>query len=189
MKILFFIDGLASGGKERRLIELMKGIKIKPNFAFEIVLMNDEIHYQEVFHLGMKIHYLLRTTTNSLTLFHGFYKICVNYKPDIVHCWDSMTAIIAVPTCKWLGIKLVNGMVTDTPVRRSIFNKYWFRARLTFPFSSAVIGNSDAGLAAYRAPRKKSYRIYNGMDLVRFKNLTEASLIRKEIFGDECQNI
>ena len=189
MRILFFIDSLRSGGKERRLIELMKGIKLKPNIEFELVVMSNEIHYQEVFHLGIKIHYLIRSTKKDLSVFHKFYKICKNYKPDIVHCWDSMTAVIAVPACKLLHIKLVNGMVVDTPVKRNIFNKDWFRAKLTFPFSSMVIGNSNAGLEAYNAPSKKSYCIYNGMDLTRFDNLKEPSFIRKEIFGDESGDI
>jgi glycosyltransferase involved in cell wall biosynthesis len=185
MRILFFIDSLTSGGKERRLIELMKGIKLSPNIEFELVLMSNEVHYKEVFALDIKIHYLIRTTKKGLSVFHKFYKICKNYKPDIVHCWDSMTAVIAVPACKLLRIKLVNGMVVNTPVQRNIFNKHWFRAKLTFPFSSMIIGNSNAGLKAFRAPGRKSSCIYNGMDLTRFDNLKEPSFIRKEIFGDE----
>ncbi len=151
--------------------------------------MSNEIHYQEVFDLDIKIHYLIRTTKKDLSVFHKFYKICKNYKPDIVHCWDSMTAVIAVPACKLLNIKLVNGMVVDTPVKRNIFNKHWFRAKLTFPFSSMVIGNSNAGLAAYSAPGKKSSCIYNGMDLNRFDNLKGTAFIRKEIFKEDSGDI
>lgn len=189
MKILFFIDSLIAGGKERRLIELMKGIKLKPDVEFEIVVMNPAIHYQQVFDLNIKIHYLVRTTKKDLFAFYKFYILCKNYKPDIVHCWDSMTAVIAVPACKLLNIKLVNGMVVDTPVKRNIFNKYWLRAKLTFPFSNIIIGNSNAGLMAYNAPREKSCCIYNGMDLIRFDHLKEPACVRKEIFGDKSENI
>ncbi len=167
----------------------MKGIKSNPDIEFEIVLMNSEIHYKEVFDLNIKIHYLIRTTKKNLSVFYKFYKICNNYKPNIVHCWDSMTAVISIPACKWLNIILVNGMVVNTPVKRNVFNKQWFRAQITFPFSSAVIGNSNAGLAGYRAPGKKSFCIYNGMDLTRFINLKEPSLLRKEILGDQSDNI
>jgi glycosyltransferase involved in cell wall biosynthesis len=189
MKILFFIDCLLAGGKERRLTELMKMLKLRQDIQFELVVMSNEIHYQVVYDLGIKIHFLLRTTKKDLSVFHKFYKICENYKPNIVHCWDSMTAVISVPACKLLNIKLVNGMVIDTPVKRNIFNKHWFRAKLTFPFSSMVIGNSNAGLAAYTAPGKKSSCVYNGMDLTRFDNLKEPSFMRKEIFGDESDDI
>ena len=189
MKIIFFIDSLISGGKERRLIELMKGLKLNPEIEFEIVVMNADIHYKEVFDLGIKVHFLIRKTKRGVAVFRNFYFICKKYKPDIIHCWDSMTAIIAVPICKLLNIKLVNGMVVDTPVQRNVFNKYWLRAKLTFPFSNIVIGNSRAGLSAYGSPEKKSLCIYNGMDFTRFQNLKESSAIRKEIFGIQCNDI
>ena len=189
MRILFFIDSLSAGGKERRLTELMKGLRLNPEVDFEIVIMDEKVHYQQVYDLNINIHYLIRKTKKDLSVFGKFYKICKNYKPDIVHCWDSMTAIISAPTCKLLNIKLVNGMVVDTPVRQNIFNNIWLRAKLTFPFSNQIIGNSNAGLMAYKAPSKKSSCIYNGIDLKRFEDLKEAAIIQKEIFGGSCENI
>jgi glycosyltransferase involved in cell wall biosynthesis len=183
MKILFFINGIFLGGKERRLLELMKEIKARQQFQFELVVMHPEINYQEVLQLGIKIHYLIRKRKNDISIFRRLYKICKKDKIDIIHCWDSMTAVYALPVCKLLKIKLVNGMVVDTPVKRNILNKHWFRARLTFPFSNIVVGNSKAGLNAYAAPLKKSVCVYNGMDLSRFKNLQNPDCVRHEIFG------
>jgi glycosyltransferase involved in cell wall biosynthesis len=100
-----------------------------------------------------------------------------------------MTAVYAIPVCKLLNIKLINGMVVDTPVKKNILNKNWLRAQLTFPFSNIIIGNSQAGLAAYKAPAKKSLCIYNGIDLNRFENLKEPNSIRKEIFGDKSDDL
>ncbi len=185
MKILFFIDSLTAGGKERRLVELMKGIKLKTDIEFEIVVMTNEIHYKQIFDMNINIHYVVRSTKKDLATFNKFYKICKKYRPDIVHCWDSMTATIAIPACKLLGIKLVNGLVVDTPVKQNLFSKYWLRARLTFLFSSIIIGNSNAGLKAYKSPSNKSLCIYNGMDLNRFSSLKQKACMRNEIFGDE----
>ena len=98
-----------------------------------------------------------------------------------------MTAAIAVPSCKLLNILLVNGMVVDTPIKQNIFNKQWLRAKLSFPFSTQIVGNSKAGLAAYGASKKKSVCIYNGIDLNRFKNLADPEVSFKQIFG-ECRN-
>ncbi len=145
--------------------------------------MNETIQYQDVFSLNIKIHYLLRKTKKDLSVFRKFYRICKEYKPDLVHCWNDMTAVISVPACQLLKIKLINGMVADTPVQQNILNKSWLRARLTFPFSDKIIGNSNSGLAGYGAPVKKSLCIYNGMDFNRFKNLKDLDNIRKEIFG------
>ena len=48
MKILFFIDGLGAGGKERRLTELLKALEPISEIDFELVVMNKNIHYQAV---------------------------------------------------------------------------------------------------------------------------------------------
>jgi glycosyltransferase involved in cell wall biosynthesis len=181
MKILFFINCLAAGGKERRLIELMKTLKLRQDIEFELALMSNEIHYQEVFDLDIKIHYLIRTTKKDLSVFHKIYKICKNYKPDIVHCWDSMSAVYVLPALKLINIKFVNGMVTDAPEKQNILNKDWLRAKITFPFSNVIIGNSQAGLSAYNAPRTKSICIVNGFDFKRLKTLIPDDKIRKDI--------
>lgn len=189
MRILFFIDGLYAGGKERRLTELMKGLNSISEISFEIVVMNDKVHYQQVFDLNTKVHYLIRKTKKDLSVFQKFYRLCKSYRPDIVHCWDSMTAVIAVPICKLLNIILVNGMVVDTPVKQNIFNKHWFRAKLTFPFSSIIVGNSKAGLIAYGAPPRKSSCIYNGIDLNRFKNLESSDILFNEVLGGRQDSV
>lgn len=175
---------MTAGGKERRLTELMKALKHEPGIEFELVVMSNDIHYKEVFNLGINIHYLIRKTKKDFSIFSKFYNICKNFKADIVHCWDSMTAVYAVPACKRLGIKLANGMVVDTPVQQNVFNKHWLRARLTIPFANIVIGNSKAGLKAYGAKEKRSACIYNGMDLGRFNNLKDPVAVRSEILGE-----
>lgn len=175
---------MIAGGKERRLTELMKAFKSNPDIQFELAVMDNEIHYKEVLELPVKVHYLIRKRKKDFSIFKKFYKVCKNYKPDIVHCWDSMTAIYAIPACKLLHIKLVNGMVVDTPVNQTVFNRYRLRAKLVTPFSDIVVGNSRAGLTAYGVSKEKSACIYNGMNLTRFEHIKDSSLIRKEIFGN-----
>lgn len=179
---------MTAGGRERRLTELMKGLKLKSNIQFELAVMSEDVHYKEIFDLNIKIHYLIRTQKKDFSIFKKFYKICKEYKPDLVHCWDSMTAVYSAPVCKLLRIKFANGMVVDTPMPQNRSNVHWRRARLTFPFSNIIIGNSKAGLAGYNAPPQKSICIYNGMNLTRFYNLKDPSLIRKEIFDEPNEN-
>ncbi len=179
MKVLFFIDGLIAGGKERRLVELMRGIKSGFDIEFELVLMNNEVHYRQVFELGIQIHYLIRRTRKDLSIFNKFYKICKKFKPDIIHCWDSMTAIYSIPASRLLNIKLINGMVADAPGNYNFFNRFWPRTKLTFFFSNIIIGNSKAGLKAYSAPTEKSICIYNGFDFKRKRNTKDPSEVKK----------
>jgi len=180
MKVLFFIDCFVAGGKERRLTELMKALKAKQDIQFELVVMGTEIYYKEVLDLGIKIHYLIRKRKKDISAFGKLYKLCKEIKPDIIHCWDSMTAIYSVPICKLLHIKLVNGMVTDAPVKQNLTNKRWLRARLTFPFSNAIVGNSIAGLKAYHAPTNKSISIYNGFNFERLNKIDDPVVIRSK---------
>ena len=184
MKVLFIINTLASGGKERRLSELLKHLVLFDEVKFELVIMSTDVHYRQVFDLGVSIHFIIRRTKKDLSVFFKTYKLIRNYRPDIVHCWDSMTAVYAAPICKMLKIKLVNGMVIDVPVRRNLLNKHWLRARITFPLSSRIVGNSKAGLLAYHAPKSKSVCIYNGIRMSRFAGLKDPTLIKEEIFRD-----
>lgn len=181
MKILFFIDAFGAGGKERRLIELIKKLKLRPDIEFELAAMSKNIQYKEIFDLNVKVHYLIRKTKKDVSIFNKVYKLCKSYKPDIVHCWDSMTAVYLIPAVKLLPIKLVNGMVVDAPQQRNILNRNWLRGKLTFPFSSIIVGNSQAGLAAYGAPKKKSICIHNGFNFSRTENITDLNFMRKQL--------
>jgi glycosyltransferase involved in cell wall biosynthesis len=179
-KVLFFIDGLMPGGKERRLAELLKALHVDGSIDFQLVLMHRDVHYQEVIDIGIKIHYLIRKSKKDPAIFGRFYSLCKQLKPDIVHCWDGMTAFYSVPICKMLKIKLINGMVTNAPSQQNIFNKYWLMARLTFPFSDSIVSNSKAGLVAYKAPVKKSIVIGNGFDFSRLNQVFDTKIIREK---------
>lgn len=180
MKILFFINGIYLGGKERRLVQLMKELKLKNEFQFELVVMNSEINYPEIFDLNIPIHYLIRKTKKDFSVFWRFFKIAKNFKPHIIHCWDTMTATYSIPSCFLLNANMINGMVVDSPIKEKIFNKKLFRAKLLFPFSDLIIGNSYAGLKAYGSPERKSMVIYNGYNFNRNKNLKEVTEVREE---------
>ena len=181
MKILFFIDTLESGGRERRLTELLKALKSKKNIQFELVVMSKSIHYTEVLDLKIPIHYIVRKAKKDVSVFKKFYSLCKKYKPDIIHSWDSMTAIYLIPACKILKIKLINGMVADAPEKQNVLNKNWLRAKLSFPHSYKIVGNSKAGLVAYNSPESKSIVIYNGFDFKRTMNLANKNLIREQL--------
>lgn len=181
MKILFFIDSLRSGGKERRLTELMKVLVLKEDVQFEVVVMSEELHYTEILNLGIKIHYLIRKTKKDISAFTRFYNLCKSYNPDIVHCWDSMTAVYSIPACKMLHIKLINGQITDTLGKFSISNKPRLRSVFTFPLSDLIIGNSRKGLEIYKAPASKSVCIYNGFNFLRVDDLLSDQVIRKQL--------
>lgn len=76
MKILFFIDSLRSGGKERRLVELIKGLKDYQDIQCELATMSKEIYYTEIYNLGIRIHYLIRKWKKDPRIFFRLYNLC-----------------------------------------------------------------------------------------------------------------
>lgn len=177
MKILFFIESLRSGGKERRLVELIKGLKNKhPSIEMELVLTREDIHYQEIFETGIKIRYAIRKyLKKDPRIFFKFYKIAKKFKPDIIHVWGNMVAVYAIPTKILIRIPIINNEITDAPIK---VQQGLLSHKLTFPFSDRIIANSFAGLKSYNALEKKSIVIYNGFDFKRINNLTAKESIR-----------
>jgi glycosyltransferase involved in cell wall biosynthesis len=180
LKILFVIDTLGSGGKERRLVELLKALRRNEAISTELVIMSNDIHYREIFDLGINIHRIIRKMPKDVTVFRKFWLLIKHLRPDVVHCWESMTAVYLAPVCRLLGCPLVNGMITNVPLRRNILNHHWLRARITFPLSSVIVSNSAAGLKAYSAPSNRSVVIGNGFNFSRVENLVDGKLLRRE---------
>jgi len=178
MKILYYIESLRSGGKERRLFELIKGLKSSyPSIEMELVLTKNEVHYSEIKKLGVKIHYTVRKgLKKDPRLFWKFYKIAYKYKPDIIHVWGNMAAFYAIPTKVLLNIPMINNQITDAPLK---VKKGLFSHNMTFPFSEKILANSHAGLKAYNAPENKSKVIYNGFDFNRISNLRKKKDIKQ----------
>jgi glycosyltransferase involved in cell wall biosynthesis len=179
MKILFYIESLHAGGKERRLIELIKGLKKEYlDIEMELVLTKEEIHYKEIFKTGIKIHYTIRKgLKKDPRLFWKFYKIAKQFKPDIIHVWGNMVAIYAIPAKVLLGVPMINNQITDAPLS---VKGGPLSHKLSFTFSDKIIANSYAGLRAYKAPSNKSLVIYNGFDFNRIKNLSTKKSIREK---------
>lgn len=178
MKVLLITDSLAKGGKERRMLELMKGLGAYPDVAVELVLFSTRIDYPIVHEMGIPIHILERKPKKDPRVFSRFYKLVKDIQPDLIHSWGSMPSIYAIPAAKGLGVKLINAMIADAPADMGLTDSRMLRGRMTFPFSDLVLGNSKAGLAAYKAPEGRSMCVYNGFDFRRTENLLPPSEIR-----------
>jgi len=178
MKILFFIDGFRSGGKERRCIELLKGIKDNPQFDIHIVSLRKEIVYPEFYKLNYSYYLIEKDGKLDPIIFIKFYKICKEIKPDIVHCWSSMNAAYSLFAKILLKFKLINSQITDAPPKINWLSQFGIQTKLNFHFSDLILSNSFAGLKSYNAPKEKSSVIYNGFDFNRIRNLTNKNKIR-----------
>ncbi len=174
------IDSLRKGGRERRMIELIKGLKKEHGIPIELVTFSSVIAYPEIYDLGMPVHILERKPKKDPRVFFRFHKICKRFDPDIVHCWGTMASVYAIPTTMKLGVKLINANIADAPHGMGLSDKRLLRAKLTFPFSDRVLANSHAGLQAYGPAVKKSKCIHNGFDFRRIAQLNDSEEVRKQ---------
>ncbi|MCK4662595.1 MAG: hypothetical protein KAT68_07005 [Bacteroidales bacterium] len=152
MKILFFIESLQAGGKERKLIELIKGLKKYPNFEIQLAVLINEIHYQEILNLKINIHYIERKKkAKNFSIFFRFMSLVRKIKPDLIHVWGNVSAFYAIPAKLLFRKPLINNQITDAPANF----KAGYTHKMNFHFSDSIISNSKAGIKSYNAPKKK----------------------------------
>ena len=83
MKILYIIESLSAGGKERRLVELIKGLKDYPDIQCEFAIMSNDIHYKYVFKQDIRVHYLIRKWKKDPGIFFKLYKLCGSFSNSV----------------------------------------------------------------------------------------------------------
>jgi glycosyltransferase involved in cell wall biosynthesis len=185
MKILMVIDSLDKGGKERRMLELIKGLIIsEENFNIFLISLTDRVEYKNVFSLPIRFEILKRKFKKDFTIPKKLKKVISEFKPDIIHSWRTMASVYLSISNLFSGIPLINAVLADAPGHINIFDKHYFRVKLTTPFSDLFISNSKAGIRSYNTPDNKSVCIYNGIDLTRFENLRFERDVRHEILGE-----
>ncbi len=181
MKILFIIDSLSRGGKERRMVELLKGLGDIRDCHLLLAVLSHNIQYQEIFDLGIPVHVIDRKYKYDFSTVQKISNLCKHSIPDIIHCWGTVSSLFAIPVAKSQGIKLINGNISNAIRSRLPWNKRYFLTRLTYSFADAVIGNSIAGLKSYKVPTNKAHLINNGFDFQRVTHLEDPSKYRSSL--------
>jgi len=144
-----------------------------------LVLTEDEIHYNYAHDLISEIKILKRQyLRKDPVIFYKFYRLCIDFKPDVIHTWGSMLAFYALPVSLFKRIPHINGHIADAPgyLKKSGF--HYFVTKIGFHYSDIVLSNSLAGLKSYNVSGDKCHVIYNGLDLRRFDNLHNKDQVR-----------
>jgi glycosyltransferase involved in cell wall biosynthesis len=178
-RVLIFIGSLSSGGKERRLIELLTYFKAKDIFEFLVVVTKDDIHYKDF--LKLDIPYVVvkkLVKKNDPTVFYQLYKISKKFKPHLIHTWGRMQSFYALPAVIGQGVPLINCQITSAPPKRNRWSFGTLIDRINFRFSKVILANSMAGIESYRPPAAKAKVIYNGINMERFSCLPDRDAIR-----------
>jgi glycosyltransferase involved in cell wall biosynthesis len=168
MKILIAVENLNRSGRERRIIELIRGLHNRDDISFEVVIFKNLVRYNEIEQLSIPLHILERKKRRDIMVGIRFIRLLRKIQPDIVHSWGGLSSVITLPGARLLGIKTMNSMITNSLVHK--YSKSWIRAKLSFPLSGVIASNSWAGIKAYRPPAKRSVVIYNGFNPDRYNN-------------------
>jgi len=181
IRLLLFIGSLTSGGKERRFIELLTYLTQSNNYDILVVTTYHEIHYKKFKELNIPVCNLEKSKIiGNLAYFSGFYKICKQFNPDLIHTWGRMQTFYSLSSKILRSFPLINGQITNaSPVKSK---KLQLIDKLNFYFSDFIVSNSKAGIKAYKPPLNKSTIIYNGVSNSRFQNLSTKTNY-KEKFG------
>jgi len=184
MKIVFFIGNLIGGGKERRLLELIKYLCKQSELEIHILLIRKYIDYPIFNQLNVKYTYIINKNNKKIPLYIAYkVQLLINkIKPDIIHTWGSEETFYILLSKILFKIPLINSQITSAPPKGSITFRQRILNKINFAFSDIIISNSYAGIESFNSPRRKSIVIYNGIDLSRFENLPKKNII-KEKYG------
>lgn len=179
--ILYLIDGLFAGGKERQFIELLKGID-RTEFKVGIVTFNKELFYTAKAKELSDYFVELDKTKNKFKPFITIWKCFKEFKPDIIHTWDYLSSLYGYLPSRVKGVKFINGSIRDSGTEKGWQNK---AKRVMIKAADLVIANSEAGLKNYGV--KHGIVIYNAVDPGRFiekKHNSDFNIIKVANFSD-----
>src|SRR5258705_9012773 len=94
MKILMVVDSIVKGGKERRMLELVKAMT-RPGQDYNIYLVSltDVVEYDYVHDLPIKLEIIERRSKKDPRVVLKLRKIIKSFQPDIIHSWGTMASI------------------------------------------------------------------------------------------------
>jgi len=175
LRILFCVDSLATGGKERQAAELIKGLTRTPGFECLVVCLDDsDFFLAELAAAGVKVEFVLRRMRWDPTVFPRLYRIASRYRPDVIHTNGLVSTFYACPVASLLHAPLVNGSI------RNAFSEGGIRWHLEKWFLTAAdfrVANSCEGLRSRGFEKAaENVVIYNGFDFSRLGSQVASDL-------------
>jgi glycosyltransferase involved in cell wall biosynthesis len=180
INILFVIDRLGRGGKERQFIEILRGLD-KDKLRVGIITYNKNLFYTEQAKSHSEFFVVLDKKSNKFKPFFTIWTCFKAFKPDIVHTWDYLSSLFVYFPVKFYSTKFINGSIRDSGTEKGWQNK---SKKLMLRAADIVISNSQAGLKSYNVKGKV---IYNAVDINRFEAIeqnNEFNIIKVANFSD-----
>jgi glycosyltransferase involved in cell wall biosynthesis len=186
MKILMVINCLCKGGRERRLLELIRELKQKDQgYEIYLVALNDRIDYPVVYELPIQFKIITKKDKKDFSLVFKLRRIIKEFNPDILHSWDVMSSAYLTAANLFINKTLVNGVIYNAAQNSDWYERDYFKVKLFTAISDITVANSKAGIKAFKASSKKTICIYNGINLKRFENLKPVREVELDVLKKE----
>ena len=184
LRILFCIEALGVGGKERQAVELIKGLRGRADFECHVVcLATDDFYLDKLDGLDVCVDFTTRRVRWDASLFYRLYRIVRQYRPNLIHTNGLMSSFYTIPLAKAMCIPLINGSIRNAFPRGDF---RWRMERLLAKMSDYRVSNSYAGLRSrgFSDAEARNVVIYNGFDFSRVERLKTNKLRGRELRDD-----
>jgi len=189
IKVLFFIGSYGTGGKERQLAELIKGLPSE-HYEIHMFVKSDGAHYLDDIKEKLTSFYSLDRARFGRKAFRNIIQHINKVNPHIIHSWADTTSFYAAFARSFVKNKyiLIDGSIRMAPLRLNYLSLISFQRKIINAFSDIVVANSKAGLKSFHVPARKSHCIYNGFDFKRLSYLKDPGLVKSEL-GIETKHV
>jgi len=177
-KLLIYIGSLKAGGKERRLVELLRFLHESEKWHVILIIDSGEIEYPYVNSFADEL--IVLNSRSKLIRSFKVLKISLSSKVSLIHTWGRVQTLTSIPASLLNKIPLLNSQISNAP---PLGTKTLFQSvidRINFFFSQKIVSNSRAGLISHRVASKKSSVIPNGLNLSRFQDLASPDQIKTQ---------
>jgi glycosyltransferase involved in cell wall biosynthesis len=158
VRLLMLKEALPTGGAERQLALIMK--HLSPYWERRVWAMGGGPFADAIAEDGHRVDVFPRAARFDVRPILPLWRVLFEWHPDVVHSWDWMSTLAALPLCRLLGIPIVDATIRNGIVRP----RGSVQRRLSQTVSTLVVANSQAGLRAWGIGPRKGRVVYNAFD-------------------------
>ena len=162
VKVLLLKEALPSGGAERQLALITE--YLPERWERRVWTMGGGPFVEVIRQRGQRVDVSARAARLDVRPAADLWRLLREWRPDVVHSWDWMSSLAALPVCALLGIPIVDGTIRNGIARR----RRSLPLRAAMAASKLIVANSQAGLRAWGVGAAKGRVVYNAFDPARW---------------------
>ena len=155
-------EALPSGGAERQLALITE--YLPERWERRVWTMGGGPFVDVIREGGQRVDVSARAARLDVRPAADLWRLLREWRPDVVHSWDWMSSLAALPVCRALGIPIVDGTIRNGIARR----RRSLPLRSTRAAAKLIVANSQAGLDAWGVGAARGRVVYNAFDPARW---------------------